>query len=75
MIDVVCFCGCAYSFSGDMGACPKCGEYVTFSQVPMEEERRMRRELDAVLHTHDGLDGAGLTPSRLAHARADLRGA
>jgi hypothetical protein len=41
----------------------------------MDEERQMRRELDAVLHTHDGLGGAGLTPSRLAHARADSRGA
>jgi hypothetical protein len=26
MIDVVCFCGCSYSFLGDAGACPDCGE-------------------------------------------------
>jgi hypothetical protein len=55
MMNVVCFCGCTYSFSGDLGVCPKCGEYVTFSHVPMDEERQMRGELDAVLDTHDGL--------------------
>ncbi len=30
MIDVVCFCGCSYSFPGDTGTCPDCGETVTF---------------------------------------------
>jgi hypothetical protein len=24
--DVACFCGCAYTFAGDTGACPRCGE-------------------------------------------------
>ena len=30
MIDVACFCGCSYSFEGDTGACPECGEPVAF---------------------------------------------
>jgi len=29
MADVACFCGCLYSFHGDAGACPRCGEYAT----------------------------------------------
>jgi hypothetical protein len=29
MIDVVCFCGRLYSFAGDEGACPQCGERTT----------------------------------------------
>ncbi len=31
MIDVVCFCGCSYSFVGDAGACPRCGEDLILS--------------------------------------------
>ena len=40
MINVVCYCGCAYSFSGDVGSCPQCGEYVSFSRGPAEPEDR-----------------------------------
>jgi hypothetical protein len=29
MTDVACFCGCLYSFDGDAGACPRCGEHAT----------------------------------------------
>jgi hypothetical protein len=29
MIDVICFCGCSYSFAGDAGSCPDCGELVS----------------------------------------------
>jgi hypothetical protein len=50
MTDVACFCGCVYSFCGDIGVCPGCGEYATFSGVTTAEARQMRRELDAVLH-------------------------
>ena len=57
MIDVACLCGCAYSFSGDLGVCPECGEHVAFGHVPIDEERQMRRELDAVLQNRDGLLG------------------
>ena len=32
MINVVCFCGCAYSFAGDVGSCPQCGEHVSFAR-------------------------------------------
>jgi predicted ATP-dependent serine protease len=52
MTNVACFCGCVYSFSGAVGACPNCGEYTTFTSVGVEEERQMRRELDAVLRPH-----------------------
>lgn len=55
MMDVACFCGCVYSFSGSLGVCPKCGKYVTLGHVTIEEERQMQRELDAVLHSGDGL--------------------
>jgi hypothetical protein len=34
MINVVCYCGCAYSFAGDVGSCPRCGEHVSFSRSP-----------------------------------------
>jgi hypothetical protein len=34
MIDVVCFCGCSYSFGGDEGACPQCGEIATLLVGP-----------------------------------------
>jgi hypothetical protein len=26
MTSVACFCGCRYSFSDDVGACPRCGK-------------------------------------------------
>jgi hypothetical protein len=38
MINVVCFCGCAYSFPGDVGSCPQCGEHV--SARGLEAQRR-----------------------------------
>jgi hypothetical protein len=31
MADVACFCGCVYSFDGDAGACPGCGEVATLT--------------------------------------------
>lgn len=37
MINVVCFCGCSYSFAGDTGACPECGEPVTFVRASADE--------------------------------------
>jgi hypothetical protein len=50
MIEVDCFCGCVYSFSGDVGACPGCGECATFPRVTTAEARQMRSELDAVIN-------------------------
>jgi hypothetical protein len=37
MADVSCFCGCCYSFTGDIGICPQCGEHVTMTRVSPEE--------------------------------------
>jgi hypothetical protein len=34
MTDVACFCGCCYSFEGDGGACPRCGEYAAVRPGP-----------------------------------------
>ncbi len=31
MADVACFCGCCFSFVGDVGACPECGDAVTLT--------------------------------------------
>jgi hypothetical protein len=42
MINVVCFCGCSYSFADDTGACPKCGEPVTLTRVSTGEVQEMR---------------------------------
>ncbi len=45
MTDVACFCGCLYSFSGEVGVCPKCGDYASLTCVSPEVEEQMRREL------------------------------
>lgn len=34
MAEVACFCGCFYSFDGDGGACPQCGEYASVRTAP-----------------------------------------
>jgi len=31
-----------FSFSGDVGMCPECGEYVSFTAVFLEDEQQMR---------------------------------
>jgi hypothetical protein len=49
MADVACFCGCCYAFDGDIGVCPKCGEYTSFTHASNEEERQMRDELGLLL--------------------------
>ncbi len=33
MIDVACFCGFSYSFEGEAGSCPNCGEPVTIARA------------------------------------------
>jgi predicted amidophosphoribosyltransferase len=47
MIDVACFCGYSFSFSGDEGVCPQCGEPVSFSDPvtdrAWEKRERLRR--------------------------------
>lgn len=47
MIDVACFCGRVYSFSGDIGVCPQCGECADLAHVTPAEAHEMRREPDA----------------------------
>jgi hypothetical protein len=41
MIDVVCFCGNSYSFIGNGGACPRCGELVTMPSASADQTRRL----------------------------------
>jgi hypothetical protein len=40
MINVLCFCGWAYSFAGEVGTCPQCGEHVTFARGVEARERQ-----------------------------------
>jgi hypothetical protein len=40
MINVVCFCGCAYSFEGTLGSCPQCGEPVSFVRGLEAQDRQ-----------------------------------
>ena len=40
MTTVACFCGCCFSFSGDAGRCPECGEKVSFTPGLSEDEDR-----------------------------------
>lgn len=42
MIDVVCFCGFGYSFAGEDGACPRCGEYIAMTRASAADEQQMR---------------------------------
>jgi hypothetical protein len=46
MIDVACFCGTSFSFDGDLGACPKCGEVVNPAGAFPGAERHTLEELD-----------------------------
>jgi hypothetical protein len=49
MPHVACFCGQRFSFSGELGACPRCGECVAVGRVSAEEERQMRNEMERLL--------------------------
>jgi hypothetical protein len=53
MIDVICFCGFAYSFAGDHGACPQCGEPVSFTRPSHTEPRERGDRLDHVINASD----------------------
>jgi hypothetical protein len=46
MIEVICFCGSAYSFAGDVGACPQCGEPVSFARASNAEPQEMEDRRD-----------------------------
>ena len=60
MTDVACFCGCLYSFSGEVGACPKCGEFASLTCVSPEVDQQMRSEL--VLLTNPDLPAYDAAP-------------
>ena len=45
MTEVACFCGYCYSFSGNVGACPQCGEYVAVTGDSLDDEPTLRDEL------------------------------
>ena len=48
MIDVVCFCGCSYSFADGDGACPQCGELVSFVRPGTAEKLEAREPVGAL---------------------------
>jgi hypothetical protein len=62
MINVVCYCGCAYSFAGDAGSCPRCSEPVFFTRGP-EAEAVDRQETIAKIVAR-GSDGS--SPGQMA---------
>jgi hypothetical protein len=49
MNNVACFCGRIYSFDGDTGTCPQCGEHAGLPRAPIAAEERMDDELERVL--------------------------
>ena len=49
-MDVACFCGFRHRLIGDLGICPRCGDYVTLNRVSDAEASQMRAELDLLLH-------------------------
>lgn len=63
MIDVACFCGTAYSFDGDVGVCPKCGEVVSLVGAFPATERRMLEELEQLAPDQADRKGAGPAPA------------
>jgi hypothetical protein len=53
MIDVVCFCGCSYSFAGHAGVCPRCGELVTFPRARGNQKPETRDRVDTLRAADD----------------------
>jgi hypothetical protein len=68
MPDVVCFCGRYYRFEGDIGVCPRCGEYASVTTVSPEEQQQMQAELDLVLAANK----QGLSAKGSVERRSDL---
>jgi len=62
MIDVVCFCGHAYSFAGDAAACPRCGEPLTLVPPAANEGPDIDTQLDQLLRR----PGSELPPEEIA---------
>jgi hypothetical protein len=68
MPDVVCFCGRYYRFQGDIGVCPRCGEYASVTTVSPEERQQMQAELALVLAAPE----QGVSAEGSAERRSDL---
>jgi hypothetical protein len=49
MIDVVCFCGCTYSFEGEEAACPRCGEGLSLAPAAGGDSVSVDAQLDELL--------------------------
>jgi hypothetical protein len=62
MINVVCYCGCAYSFQGDLGSCPTCGESVSFTRGSDAETPDRQETIAKILAQASG----GSSPEELA---------
>jgi hypothetical protein len=56
-MNVACFCGCAYSFAGEVSVCPRCGRYASLRRASDAEEQQMRADLDLLT---DALAGGPL---------------
>ena len=46
MMNVACFCGCSYSFAGNSGVCPKCGEHLALTPSVTDEGQAMDAHFD-----------------------------
>ena len=68
MADVVCGCGRYYRFEGDIGVCPRCGEYASVTRVSPEERQQMQAELALVLAANE----QGRSPEGSAERAPDL---
>jgi hypothetical protein len=62
MINVVCYCGCAYSFAGDVGSCPQCGEHVFFTRGSDAERHGREETIAQIMAKVTG----GMPPGELA---------
>jgi hypothetical protein len=62
MINVVCYCGHAYSFTGNVGSCPQCGEHVSFTRGPDTEPQDLQETIDKIVAQASG----GSPPDELA---------
>ena len=70
MVDVACFCGCCYSFEGDGGACPRCGEYASVRSGPALAGTG-RGQPDSVSAANGAGSGREVARSRRDAAEAD----
>ena len=63
MAEVACYCGCSYSFYGDAGACPHCGEVATLRTRPVPAATGWDDETPTRDEAADIVAGASLIPA------------